>query len=228
MIKNFVAYIVFGGEMKKLSISVVCCFLIGWLSLAAAHGPVRQKVVEKIDIDAAPAVVWAKLKDFGDMSWLPPVKSVAVEDLPASDGKCEENDSNAFVWVGKEGGAGAACANRVLTLNDGGSVSETIKRYSDKKMKYSYRISNMSTVKTIKYSGEDVPIKSLPVTNYSATIMVKDNKKGGSEVTWKSGFYRGYMNNNPPPELTEEVAVEAVTNLFKTGLGNLKTVVESK
>ncbi len=214
--------------MKKLSVSVVCWFLIGWVSLAAAHGPVRQKVVEKIDIDAAPAAVWAKLKDFGEMSWLPPVKSVAAENLPGSDGKCQENDSNVFVWVGKGGGVDAPCAIRVLTLNDGRTISETIKKYSDEKMKYSYRISDMSTVVTIKYSGEDVPIKAVPVTNYSAMIMVKDNKKGGSEVTWKSGFYRGYMNNNPPPELTEEVAVEAVTNLFKSGLGNLKKVVEGK
>ena len=153
---------------------------------------------------------------------------MTAENLPAGDGKCEENDANAFVWVGSDGGGDTPCANRLITLKGGATVSETMKSYSEEKMKVSYRISDMSTVKTIKHSGEDVPIKTLPVNNYSATLMVKENKKGGSEVTWKAGFYRGYMNNNPPPELTEEVAVEAVTNLFKAGLSNLKKIVEGK
>jgi len=218
--------------MKKLSVSVICCFLVGWVSLATAHGPVRQKVVEKIDIDATPAEVWAKLKNFGDMSWLPPVKSVAVENLPDSDGKCEENSKNEWVWVAKGQHYDdlnlPQCASRKLTLEGGGTIDERIKRYSDTKRIYSYKIVDMSTVGTIKYSGENVEIKIIPVNDYSATILVKDNKKGGSEVTWKSGFYRGYMNNNPPPELTEEVAVKAVTSLFKSGLGNLKKVVECK
>ncbi len=205
--------------------------LVVMSSAVFAHGPVRQKVVEKIDIDAAPDVVWEKLKDFGDMSWLPMVKSTEVENSPASDGKCEENASNAQVWVAKGEDADSVttpCATRVLTMDNGQTVSEVVKKYNAKKMMYSYKITDMSTVSTIKYSGEDVEIKAVPVVNYSAIIMVKDNKNGGSEVTWKSGFYRGYMNNNPPPELTEEVAVTAVTDLFKKSLANLKQLVEAK
>ncbi|MGH8552703.1 MAG: SRPBCC family protein, partial [Methylococcales bacterium] len=95
-------------------------------------------------------------------------------------------------------------------------------------MEYAYKITNMSTVKTIQYSGEEVAITAVPVSNYSASIRVKDDAKGGSEVTWKAGFYRGYMNNNPPPELTEQVAVDAVTAIFKKGLTNLKTIAEGK
>ena len=38
---------------------------------ALAHGPSRQKVVEKIEIDAPPAKVWAIVGNFGDLSWLP-------------------------------------------------------------------------------------------------------------------------------------------------------------
>lgn len=210
--------------MKKILLSSAVCLSVVWVSMVNAHGPVRQKVVEKIDIDAPPAKVWGAIKDFGDLSWLPPVKSTAAENLPSSDGKCEENDSNAFVWAGTD----APCASRVLTLQDGGTITEVVKKYNNEKMMYSYRITDMSTAKTIKHSGEDVPVKVVPVSNYSATIMVKDNKKGGSQVIWKSGFYRGYMNNNPPPELTEEVAVGAVSDLFKTGLGNLKKTVEGK
>ena len=50
-------------------------FFIAALSLipaaALAHGPSRQKVVEKIEIDAPPAKVWAIVGNFGDLSWLP-------------------------------------------------------------------------------------------------------------------------------------------------------------
>ena len=198
---------------------------------ALAHGPVRQKVVEKMQINAAPDVVWGVIKNYGDMAWLPGVKSTDSTNLPAGDGDCEENSKNESVWVAdgeKADSATTACAIRTLTLDDGSTVEEVIKRYDDKKMLYSYKISNMSTVKTIQHSGEEVAITTLPVSNYSASIMVKDNKKGGAEVIWKAGFYRGYMNNNPPPELTEEVAVEAVSGLFKKGLANLKTLAEGK
>lgn len=217
--------------MRKMLSLVILGLLLLSTSLIFAHGPVRQKVVEKIEIDAAPGVVWGAVKNFGDMSWLPMVKSTDSENLPESDGKCEENSKNEMVWVGKgekSDDVGTFCATRTLTLDDGRTIDEIIKKYSDKKMMYSYKISDMSTVTTIKYSGEDVAIKAVPVTNYSASVMVKDNKKGGSEVTWKAGFYRGYMNNNPPPELTEEVAVEAVSGLYQKSLGNLKKIVEGK
>lgn len=217
--------------MKNKLMLILSALLLISASLAFAHGPVRQKVVEKIEIDAAPDVVWGALKNYGDMAWVPGVKSTDSANLPESDGKCEENTKNEMVWVSKGSKADdstTACATRTLTLDDGGTIDETIKKYSDKKRMYSYKISDMSTVKTIQYSGEDVAIKVIPATNYSANIIVKDNKNGGSEVIWKAGFYRGYMNNNPPPELTEEVAVEAVSGLFKKGLENLKKTVEGK
>ncbi|MGR9105320.1 MAG: SRPBCC family protein [Gammaproteobacteria bacterium] len=216
--------------MRKLSRALVPGLLLLSAGVVLAHGPVRQKVVEKIQINAAPDVVWAAIKNYGDMAWLPGVKSTDSTNLPEGDGDCEENSKNESVWVGQGGDLASAttpCAVRTLTLDDGGTIVETIKTYDSKKMLYAYKISEMSTVKTIQHSGEEVAITTLPVSNYSASIMVKD-KKGGSEVMWKAAFYRGYMNNNPPPELTEEVAVEAISGIFKKGLSNLKTIVEGK
>jgi Polyketide cyclase / dehydrase and lipid transport len=231
MISEFLSWEYGGGKMKKmLGITVPVCLLLS-AGLTFAHGPVRQKVVEKIQIDAAPDVVWEKLKNFGDLAWLPPVQATESANLPAGDGDCEENAKNESVWVGKgEDAATAAipCATRTLKLDNGGTVDEVIKKYDSGKMLYAYKITDMSTVKTIQYSGEEVAIKAVPVSNYSATIMVKDDKKGGSEVIWQAAFYRGYMNNNPPPELTEEVAVEAISGIFKKGLANLKTIAEKK
>ena len=39
--------------------------------VAQAHGPSRQKVIEKIEINASPEKVWAVIGNFGDMGWLP-------------------------------------------------------------------------------------------------------------------------------------------------------------
>lgn len=77
-------------------------------------------------------------------------------------------------------------------------------------MSYSYKIPGAT---------HDVGI--LPVTNYSSTISVKANGDK-STVTWKGAFYRGYPNNDPPADLNDEAAVEAVTNVYKAGLAHLK------
>ena len=59
-------------------------------------------------------------------------------------------------------------------------------------------------------------------------LTVAANDGGGAKVTWKGAFYRGYMNNDPPPELNDEAAVKAVTGLYRAGLENLKSVAEGK
>ena len=65
------------------------------------------------------------------------------------------------------------------------------------------------------------------MNNYSSTITVKDNG-GKSEVEWKGAFYRGFMNNDPPPELTDEAGIKAVTGIYKSGLEALKAKAEGK
>lgn len=217
--------------MRKSLGVMVAVLLLLTTGVVFAHGPVRQKVIEKIEIGAAPDVVWGKIKNFGDMAWLPGVKSTDSANLPAGDGECEKSAKNEQVWVAsgeKADTATAPCAMRTLALENGGTIDEVIKDYDSEKMEYGYKITKMSAVKTIKHSGEEVAIPALPVSNYSASIQVKDNKNGGSQVIWKAGFYRGYMKNNPPAELNEEVAVNAVTGTFKKGLENLKTLAEGK
>lgn len=85
----------------------------------------------------------------------------------------------------------------------------------------------MSTAKTVHHelSGEDVDVPVLPVNNYSATITVKD-KGGQAEVIWKAAFYRAFLNNEPPPEMNEDAGIAAVTDVFKSGLENLKSMAE--
>ncbi len=163
--------------------------LAGLHGAATAHGPTRQKVVEKIGIDAPADVVWAKMGKFDALqNWHP-----AVEASPADKGN-------------EEGSV------RTLRLKGGGALVETLESHSDAQKKYSYRA---------KDGG------ALPVTNYTSTISVTaDGAK--SVVEWRGAFYRGFPNNDPPPDRNDEAAVAAVTGVYKSGLDNLKKLVEGK
>jgi hypothetical protein len=156
---------------------------------AAAHGPTRQKVVEKITINAPAATVWARMGNFDALkNWHP-----VVEASPASDGN----------------NVGSV---RSLSLKGGGALTETLEGYDAAAMKYSYRA---------KDGG------ALPVTNYTSTIIVTaDGDK--SVVEWRGAFYRGHPGNQPPPEQNDDAAVAAVTGVYKSGLENLKKIVEGK
>ena len=101
---------------------------------------------------------------------------------------------------------------RQLKLKNGGALTETLEAHDSAKMRYSYRA---------KDGG------ALPVTNYTSTISVKA-EGAGSVVEWRGAFYRGYPNNDPPPDQNDEAAVAAVTGVYKAGLANLKAMAEKK
>ena len=138
------------------------------------------------EVAADPAEVWAAIGDFQDMSWHPVVHSSTGENGNAID------------------------ATRVLTLEaEGGpTISEVLYKFSDEKMSYSYRIT-------------EVLVEVLPVTNYSSHLTVKPRDGGGSLIEWRGAFYRGYPNNDPPPELNDEAAIAAVSGVYQAGLDAL-------
>lgn len=103
-------------------------------------------------------------------------------------------------------------ATRTLTLKGGATVDEELYKYSAEKMSYSYRITK-------------VDVKTLPVNDYSSTIKVED-AGGKTKVSWDGAFYRGYMNNDPPPELNDEASEKGVGAWIKASLANLKAKVE--
>ncbi len=101
---------------------------------------------------------------------------------------------------------------RTVKLKGGGEIVETLQAHDAAGMKYSYRAK---------------PGGALPVTNYSSTIQVTaDGSK--SVVEWRGAFYRGYPNNDPPPDQNDEAAVKAVTGVYQSGLSNLKTLLEKR
>ncbi|MGS4919343.1 MULTISPECIES: SRPBCC family protein [Mameliella] len=156
--------------------------------LALAHGPTRQKVTVTTEVAAAPAEVWAAIGNFQDLGWHPAVVSQSGE------------------------GGNAIDATRQLYLSDQGAegpmISEILYKFSDEKMSYSYRIT-------------DVAVEVLPVTNYSSHLTVKPLDGGGSLVEWRGAFYRGYPNNDPPEHLNDAAAIAAVTAVYQAGLDAL-------
>lgn len=110
-------------------------------------------------------------------------------------------------------GGNAIDATRKLTLQGGGTIDEVLYKYDATAMSYSYRITA-------------VEVTVLPVTNYSSTITVKPVGADKSLVEWRGAFYRGYPNNDPPPELSDEAAIKAVSGVYRAGLDQLKKTLE--
>jgi len=111
-------------------------------------------------------------------------------------------------------GGNDAGATRELTLKAGGVIKEELKKVDEEK-------------KSLQYKITDVEPEVLPVANYAATILV-EAAGGGTKVEWNGAFYRSFMNNNPPPEQSDEAAVKAVSGIYKDALANLKAIAEKK
>jgi hypothetical protein len=173
-------------------VRVVASLMVALVALlpqaAEAHGPSRQKVVSKIEINAPVDKVWEVVGNFQDMSWHP-----------------------AFAKTEGKGGNEVG-ATRVLTVKSGGVVNEKLTKYSAEERALGYEIT-------------EVDVKVLPVTNYAAQMNVSGTAEK-SIVEWRAAFYRGFVNNDPPPELSDEAAVKAVTDVIQSGLGALKKKFE--
>jgi hypothetical protein len=112
------------------------------------------------------------------------------------------------------GGNEPDVAKRRLVLDGGATIDESLYKYDAAGMSYSYRIDN-------------VDVKVVPVNNYSAIIAVLAANGGKSRVEWRGAFYRGYPNNDPPPELNDDAALKAVSGIYRAGLDSLKKKVEA-
>jgi hypothetical protein len=185
-----------GTRVKTLGLATLVAF--GVVQVADAHGPSRKKVIEKVTINASPDKVWKVMGNFQDASWIPGVKSTSGTGGNSIDPKNDDNE----------------VAHRTITLDNGGVITEGLYKYDAAEHSYSYRI-------------DKVDPKVLPVNDYSSTISVESTDGGKtSTVEWKGAFYRGYMNNDPPPDMNDEASQAAVQKLYQASLANLKKKVE--
>ena len=146
------------------------------------------RVKESIEINAPADKVWGLVGNFGDLgSWHPAIAKTEI-----TSGNKDE--------VG---------ATRVLTLQDGGKINETLTARDAAGM-------------TIKY---EITESVLPLREYSATIVVQA-KDGKTVVTWKSMFKRKDPAHEPKAGEDDKTAKDTITSIFKTGLENLKKVSE--
>jgi hypothetical protein len=152
-----------------------------------------------------------------------PLKAVETMDIDAQPAKVWAilADFQNWTWlpgVARIEGSGGVVPDRDkrrLTLNDGVVVEESLTKFDADRMSLGYHV-------------DSVDLKRLPATNYSVIVTVRAAEGGKSNVEWKGRFYRGYPNANPPPELTDEVAEKAVTELHKASLAALKSKVEAR
>jgi hypothetical protein len=125
-------------------------------------------------------------------------------------------DASWLPMVAKTEGKGAneKGATRTLTLKNGGVIEESLEKHDGQAMSYFYRI-------------DHVDVKVLPVTNYSSWLSLKPGGDKKCTVEWKGAFYRGYPNNDPPPDLNDDAAISAVTAVYRTTLDALKKSIEA-
>ncbi len=103
---------------------------VGLAAPALAHGPTRQKVIEKITIDAPAGDVWSRIKNFDALKdWHP-----AVAASPADKGN----------EVGSV---------REISLKGGGALTESLEGYSDEQMKYNYRAKDGGALPVTNYTS---------------------------------------------------------------------------
>ncbi len=148
----------------------------------------RLSVMEKVAINAPANQVWAKVNNFGDLgAWHPAVAKTEI-------------------LAGTNNQAGAV---RLLTLQDGGEIKETLTAYDEPNMAYSYVI------------NEGV----LPVSGYASTIQVLPTSSG-AEVVWKSNFRRMDESANPKEGQDDATATKTIHAVYRGGLDNLKKIME--
>jgi len=112
-------------------------------------------------------------------------------------------------------GAAERGATRTITLANGESFTEKLDEVDRLAQALSYRLATEN-------------LEALPVSFYTARMALgREGPQGKScKVEWSGRFYRGDTTNEPPPELSDEAAVAAMSAFFRTGLEGLKAKME--
>jgi mxaD protein len=175
-------------------VKLLICLSVVELGACATGGAMSGagdlSTVEKVTINAPASKVWSKVSDFGDLgAWHPAVAKTEI-----------------IAGVDNQPGA-----ERLLTLQDGGTIKESLTAYNANGMTYSYVI------------NEGV----LPVSHYASTILVKALDANKTEVIWTGKYSRKDMSATPAKGQDNEAAQNTVHAVYRGGLDHLKEIAES-
>ena len=104
-------------------------------------------------------------------------------------------------------------AKRTLTFQGGGVITDTLIKIN-------------AGERTIGFRTDEADQSVLPVTGYSSTLIVHEVAPGRASVEWRGAFSRGYLKADPPPELNDDAAMQAVSAYQRQGLAALKAKLE--
>lgn len=159
--------------MKSIKLLVAASLA---LMMPLAFAASQVKVVETVELKAPASKVWNTVKDFDKwQSWHPAVASTDIA----------------------SGGDNKRGTKRVLHLNGGGDVAETLTAWSNSAKRQTYIITS----------------SPLPVDKYTSTMHVTSTK-GGSKITWSSTFV--------PKGATPAEAKKAISGVYRAGFDNLQ------
>lgn len=164
--------------MTKMKSVLLATVLAGFATAAIAAEPLF--VVKSVELNQPVDVVWEKVSNFGDLgAWHPAVAKTEIVS-------------------GQNNHAGA---KRVLTLQDGGKLNETLTAYNAKNKSYTYKITD----------------GVFPVSEYASTVSVHSNGAGKSVVVWESHFL-------PKAPADEKTASDTIKGVYDGGLNQLKKI----
>jgi len=167
---------------KSMSKLLIALGLVATGFATQANAADSLYVIKSVNINVPAAKAWDKIAKFGDLgAWHPAVAKTEIV-------------------YGKDYKKGA---KRVLTLQDGGKINETLTAYDTKHMTMSYVITD----------------SVLPVTKYSASLHVYSNGADKSVVVWDANFV-------PKAPADEKAASGTINGVFDGGLSNLKKILE--
>ncbi|QOG07699.1 SRPBCC family protein [Aureimonas sp. OT7] len=145
--------------------------------------------------------------------------SIEVDMAPAAVwqkiGNFDDLSWNPLVASVKAEPGNAVNSVREVTLKDGGVLRQELYKYDAKRMSYQIQMPEVDTA-------------VLPVTNYSEFLTVKPvagSEK--SEIEIRSAYYRGYPNNEPPENLNDKAANDAVAAMQEKVVEGLKASLEN-
>lgn len=135
-------------------------------------------VEREATVDNAAATVWKLIGNFNGLDvWHPAVANST-----------------------QKGSGTSAGATRVLSLNGGGAINETLTAYNAAKRSYSYAITK----------------SPLPVKNYASTIAVSPAGEGKSLIKWTSTFDANGAD--------DAKAKEVMGGIYDAGLGKAVSI----